>query len=98
MNSTSTLATQLRKSIDKSLVRLAQAVDEQRSSDELRRYFDIMARFPMYSWRNAWLISMQRPLGVARCGLQPLETTGKEDPKGREGNPHHLSLSDQKDN
>ena len=53
MNSTSALATQLRESIDASLSRLTSAVEEQRSSDEVKRYLDTMARFPAGEPLNA---------------------------------------------
>jgi len=69
MNSTTSLATQLRKSIDDSVNRLAAAVNRQRGSEEVKRYLDVMARFPMYSWRNACLISLQRPQASLVAGF-----------------------------
>lgn len=77
MNSTTLLATELRKSIDDSLNRLSKAVDEQRSSDELRHYFDTMARFPRYSWRNAYLIAMQRPQASLVAGFSQWKRLGR---------------------
>jgi len=82
MNSKSTLATQLRESIDDSLSRLASAVEEQRSSEEVKRYFETMARFPMYSWRNAWLISMQRPQASLVAGFSHWKRLGRKVRKG----------------
>ena len=82
MNSKSTLATQLRKSIDNSLSRLASAVEEQRSSEEVQRYLETMARFPTYSWRNAWLISMQRPQASLVAGFCHWKRLGRKVRKG----------------
>ena len=82
MNSESTLATQLRRSIDDSLSRLATEVEEQHRSEEVKQYLDTMARFPTYSWRNAWLIAMQRPQASLVAGFSHWKRTGKEGTKG----------------
>ncbi|MCK4342690.1 MAG: hypothetical protein KAY37_13315 [Phycisphaerae bacterium] len=82
MNSTTSLATQLRKSIDDSVNRLAAAVDKQRGSEEMRRYLDVMARFPMYSWRNACLISLQRPQASLVAGFSHWKRLGRRVRKG----------------
>ena len=82
MNSKSTLATQLRKSIDDSLIRLATEVEEQRRSEEVKKYLDTMARFPTYSWRNAWLITMQRPHASLVAGFSHWRRLGRKVRKG----------------
>lgn len=77
MSNESTLAAQLRNSIDESLSRLATAVDNQRRSEEVTRYLDTMARFPTYSWRNAYLILMQRPQASLVAGFSQWKRLGR---------------------
>lgn len=77
MSNESTLAAQLRRSIDESLSRLATAVDNQRRSEEVTRYLDTMARFPTYSWRNAYLILMQRPQASLVAGYSQWRRLGR---------------------
>ncbi|MFA5863154.1 MAG: ArdC-like ssDNA-binding domain-containing protein [Phycisphaerae bacterium] len=61
--------TQLRKSIDESLERLAHAVDDQRASDTFRQYLDTLARFHRYSWKNCLLILAQNPEATQVAGF-----------------------------
>jgi len=82
MISTTSLATELRKSIDEGLIRLASAVEEQRGAEEVRKYLDTMARFPTYSWRNALLVSAQRPQASLVAGFTHWKRLGREVRKG----------------
>jgi len=82
MNGKTLLAKELSKSIDDSLTKLAKAVDEQAGSREIRRYLDTMARFPSYSWRNAWLIVMQRPEATLVAGFSRWKRLGRTIRKG----------------
>ena len=84
MNNTKSVAAELRRSIDDSLSRLCSAVDEQHGSDELRRYFDTMSRFPSYSWRNAFLIAMQRPEASLVAGFSHWRRLGRSVRKGEQ--------------
>jgi len=78
MTGMSAKAADLKASIDSSLQRLVQAVDEQASSEEMKRYLDLMARFHNYSWGNCWLIAMQRPDASLVAGFSRWKRLGRK--------------------
>jgi len=73
---------QLRKSVDESLARLAQAVDIERASKEMQRYLNLLARFHRYSWRNCLLIALARPEATLVAGFGRWKTLGRNVRKG----------------
>lgn len=77
MTGMSAKAADLKASIDTSLQQLAQAVDEQASSEEMKRYLDLMARFHRYSWGNCWLIAMARPDATFVAGFGQWKRLGR---------------------
>jgi len=70
-------AVSLKASIDTSLQQLAQAVDEQASSDEMKGYLDTMARFHRYSWGNCLLIALARPDATLVAGFGQWRRLGR---------------------
>jgi len=82
MSGMSDKAAGLKAAIEKSLNQLAQAVDEQRASEEMRRYLDVMARFHRYSWGNCLLISMARPDASLVGGFHHWKRLGRSVRKG----------------
>ena len=77
MTGMSTKAAELKASIDDSLQQLAQAVDEQASSEEMKRHLDLMSRFHRYSWGNCLLIEMQRPSASMVAGFSQWKRMGR---------------------
>lgn len=77
MTGMSAKAADLKASIDGSLQQLAQAVDEQASSEEMKRYLDMMARFHRYSWGNCWLIGMAKPDATLVAGFSQWKRLGR---------------------
>jgi len=77
MTGMSVKAADLKASIDGSLQQLAQAVDEQASSEEMKRHLDLMARFHRYSWGNCLLIGMAKPDATLVAGFSQWKWLGR---------------------
>jgi antirestriction protein ArdC len=77
MTGISAKAADLKASIDDSLEQLAQAVDEQASSEEMKRYLNLMARFHRYSWGNCLLIAMAKPDATLVAGFSQWKRLGR---------------------
>ena len=77
------LARRLNQAIDAGLKQLAEAVDEQRASKEVQRHFELMAKFPQYSWRNGWMIEAQRPAATLVAGFRQWKRLGRRVRKGQ---------------
>lgn len=75
-------ATQLRKSIDESLKRLAEAIDEQQASGEMQCYLNLLAPSHKYSWRNALLIALAKPESTLVAGFHAWKKMGRKVKKG----------------
>lgn len=84
-NSGKDKAQELRKQIDDSVDRLAKAVDDVRASDTFKTYLNVQARFHNYSWRNTWLIFMQRGDATRVAGFQTWKKLGRNVKKGERG-------------
>lgn len=76
---------ELRKQIDDSVDRLAKAIDDVRASDTFKQYLNVQARFHNYSWRNTWLIFMQRSDATRVAGFQTWKKIGRNVKKGEHG-------------
>lgn len=67
----------LKATIDASLSRLAEAIDQQTSSEEFKRHLDFIARFHRYSWGNCLLIETQFPQASMIAGFGQWKRLGR---------------------
>lgn len=82
MTGISTRANELKQAIDDSLKHLAECVDQQQASEEMRRHLDFVARFHRYSWNNCWLIATQRPDATMVAGFHRWKQLGRKVKQG----------------
>ena len=54
-------------------------------SESLTAYLEVMARFHNYSFRNSWLILLQRPTATRVAGFRQWEKLGRNVKKGEKG-------------
>jgi len=72
-----TLQGRLKKMTDQALASLCDSL-ERGKSDELRRYLEVMSRFPKYSLRNVFLIIAQMPAARRVMGYQAWKELGRQ--------------------